>query len=151
VQLEAASELRKLVSIENDPPLQEVIDSGAVPELIELLEESDRHEVQFECCWALTNLVSGTTKHTNLVLEHGAAPTLVNILNSPGVNLDVKEQAVWALGNIGGDGSTCRDLLLNLNVMATLLSIVEPQYKWCRDKRLKRLVNENREERDSKW
>lgn len=131
-QLEAASELRKLVSIETDPPLQEVIDSGAVPILINLLEGSDKHEVQFECCWALTNLVSGTTKHTNSVLEYGAAPTLVNILNAPGVNLDVKEQAVWALGNIGGDGSTCRDMLLSLDVMATLLTIVNPRKKWKR-------------------
>ena len=65
--------------------------------------------------------VSGTTKHTQSVLQYGAAETLVSVLKSPTVQLDVKEQAVWALGNIGGDGSDCRDLLLDLDVMDTLL------------------------------
>jgi len=41
---------------------------------------------------------------------------------------------VWALGNIGGDGSTCRDMLLSLDVMGTLLTIVNPQRQWERKK-----------------
>lgn len=44
-------------------------------------------------------------------------------------------KAVWALGNIGGDGSDCRDMLLELDVMSTLLQMMlQPQKKWRRGK-----------------
>ena len=69
-----------------------MIDSGAVPQLLKLLQGSENHELQFESCWAITNLVSGTTVHTTAVLEFGAAETLVSLLKSPKVQLDVKEQ-----------------------------------------------------------
>ena len=37
-------------------------------------------------------------------------------------NDDVREQAVWALGNIAGDNPTCRDNVLASGAMNPLLS-----------------------------
>ncbi len=35
----------------------------------------------------------------------------------------MKDQAVWALGNIAGDGPKCRDYMLQCGVMPALLTV----------------------------
>jgi len=121
LQLEAAAELRKLVSIERNPPLQQVIDCGVVPRLLQLLDRQENMDLQFEAAWALTNLLSGNTDHTHHVIEHGAIPKFVELLKSP--SDDVKEQVVWALGNMAGDSPACRDLVLKYGAMEPLLDL----------------------------
>ncbi|CAI5727810.1 hypothetical protein KXD40_005692 [Peronospora effusa] len=118
----AVSKLRRLLSLEIDPPIQEVINLGVVPLLVDFLKQHDRPEMQFEAAWALTNIASGTTKHTEVVIRCGAVELLCGLLLSP--NEDVCEQAVWALGNISGDSPHCRDLVLNAGAMMPLLAVL---------------------------
>ena len=58
-------------------------------------------------------IVSRPRASRTLLIEVGAVPIFVRLLMSP--NDDVREQAVWALGNIAGDSPPCRDLVLQVN------------------------------------
>lgn len=133
---------------ERDPPIQEVVDCGVVPKLVQFLSLDQHPILQFEAAWALTNIASGTNQHTKAVIDAGAVVELIKLLRS--TNADVREQvhhraypfvphslcpllklvveigcrhwqAVWGLGNIAGDSPAYRDLVLRRNALAPLV------------------------------
>ncbi|CAN1352969.1 Endoglucanase 25 [Linum perenne] len=125
-QLDATFKVRRLLCIDS-PPINEVVQSGVVPRFVEFLARDDNPRLQFEAAWALTNIAYGTSENTKVVTDHGAVPILVRLLSSPAG--DVREQAVWALGNIAGDSPKCRDLVLRNAAFMPLLAQFSDQAK----------------------
>uniref|UniRef100_A0A8C5M0H7 Karyopherin subunit alpha 3 n=1 Tax=Leptobrachium leishanense TaxID=445787 RepID=A0A8C5M0H7_9ANUR len=124
IQLSAVQAARKLLSSDRNPPIDDLIKSGILPILVTCLEADSNPSLQFEAAWALTNIASGTSAQTQAVVQSNAVPLFLRLLHS--LHQNVCEQAVWALGNIIGDGPQCRDYVISLGVVKPLLSFINP-------------------------
>ena len=151
---ETTERIRKLLSIGVHSNIEKIIRSGAVPFLMQLLDtkEIEKHYVihgQIECvhrrpktsiskyqlfqlqldaCWAITNIVSGTSENTRYIVELGCVPLLIQLLSSEDDELN--EQAVWAIRNIAGDSIVFRDYVLELGVMDRIVELMkDKRYK----------------------
>jgi type III secretion apparatus needle protein len=85
VVLEATRGFRRLLSLQKDPPITEVVETGVVPIFVSFLRHDHMPDLQFEASWALTNVASGTSTHTRAVTDAGAAlkTTLENSTGAP--------------------------------------------------------------------
>ena len=79
-----------------------------MPRLVQFLQSYDNTALVFEAAWALTNVSSGTSEHTRVVIDNGAIPIFVQLLRLTNNDVhELQEQAIWALGNIAGDSPRC--------------------------------------------
>lgn len=144
-------EFRSLLSVEDSPPIQPVIDSGCIPRFVELMDlalltskamsingasiEAIQqgtaefsvvmdmvNKIRVEAAWVITNISSGTTQQTRIVVDAGAVPHLVQMLLDK--NEAVLDQSVWALGNIAGDSEEMRDVILETGALNIILSLL---------------------------
>lgn len=119
--LYAAQGFRKMLSVKVNTPIQDVIDTGIVPRILEWTQRYDFSQLQYEACWVLTNISAGNSSQTQSIIEKGAVFLLIKMLSSS--NETVRDQAVWALGNIAGDSSTSRDMIIHFDGLNLVMKI----------------------------
>ena len=91
------------------------IGDDLVPILIAFVRPSVSPVLQLEAAWTLTNMTAGkTSAPSRLIQRHGGFEPVINLLQSR--NGNVREQAVWMLGNIAADDTTLRDDLLSTQI-----------------------------------
>eukprot|EP00339_Tiarina_fusa_P001100 CAMPEP_0117055134 /NCGR_PEP_ID=MMETSP0472-20121206/38213_1 /TAXON_ID=693140 ORGANISM="Tiarina fusus, Strain LIS" /NCGR_SAMPLE_ID=MMETSP0472 /ASSEMBLY_ACC=CAM_ASM_000603 /LENGTH=544 /DNA_ID=CAMNT_0004770997 /DNA_START=55 /DNA_END=1689 /DNA_ORIENTATION=+ len=121
-KVEATRGFRRILSVERNPPVDEVLAAGVLPFFVHnLTADPVNSKMVFESAWALTNIAS--TTQTPAVVEGGAVPPLITLLRHE--NADVREQATWCLGNIAGDNREFRDYLLKEGIVAPLVLNIE--------------------------
>jgi hypothetical protein len=101
IRFEGIRSARKMLSIDRNPPIDDLIHLNFLPILVQCLTYDNYPDLQFEAAWALTNIASGNSQQTQAVADANALPYLLRLLQSTHSN--VSEQAVWALGNLIGN------------------------------------------------
>ena len=112
--------IRKLLSLQNTP-IQELIDMGIIPELIQLLDNSPA-EFQYDALWCLTNIASGTSDQANNIVVKGGIPKIIKLLDSS--IEEIKIQATWLLGNLSSDSLKIRDALIKEKAFDKLITVL---------------------------
>ncbi|CAD7976601.1 unnamed protein product [Amoebophrya sp. A25] len=123
-QHEAVVLVRKLLSKEENPPIEEVVEAALTPKLVDLMRTSTDPKLTLETAWAVTNIASGDSKFTKFVVDAGGIDAFLSILQSKqALRQELCEQAVWGLGNIAGDGALLRDQLVDKGIIKILQNI----------------------------
>ena len=92
-----ATQAARSMSCEKNPPINVLIDAGIVPKLVEFLivpklvdflsvsspDQQETNTMLFEAAWALTNIASGNSLQTRVVVEAGAVPHFIRLLEYP--------------------------------------------------------------------
>ena len=83
----ATQAARFILSCEINPPINVLIDAGIVPKLVAFLSIYDdifeTNMMLYEAVWALTNIASGNSMQTRVVVEAGAVPHFIRLLEYP--------------------------------------------------------------------
>ncbi|KAJ6246120.1 importin alpha [Anaeramoeba flamelloides] len=115
--------IRKMLSVEDDPPVNEVLQTNLISKFVSFLEKNDQF-LQFESAWILSNICSGEHEECEYVVDLGIIPIFNELLKSE--DPDIIEQSCWALSNISGDCIEYRDLILKQKgVIDNLINIIK--------------------------
>jgi len=97
-----------------------ILDCNAVPRLQELITHSNR-EIQKEACWTLSNIAAGTIEQIQAVIDSGAIPPLVELVQNKRTDQEVRSEACWVVLNATSCGSDSQiEVLVDEGCVAVL-------------------------------
>lgn len=123
LQLKGVQYFRRILSVERNPQIEEVVELGVVPILSYFLNSDTSPTIQFEAAWTLTNIASGASRFTKIVADSGCIPALIRLIASD--NDDVAEQSCWALGNVCGDSVVHRDTIIREGAIPAIVDMLQ--------------------------
>lgn len=83
--------------------------------------------IQYEAAWCLTNIATGSKEQVQCLTEKGSIEKLIALMKNKEDSL--KEQAIWALGNIAGENLEYRDIVLSHGALPAILNVLEKTAK----------------------
>ncbi|KAI1233697.1 hypothetical protein IHE44_0004138, partial [Lamprotornis superbus] len=120
LQLLATQATRRILSRHKDPPINQIIELGIIPRMVEFLGHADNPALQFEAAWALTNIASGTSEHTRAVK---ILPVLLVLLQHE--DKDVISDSCWAVSYLT-DGSNDRiQVVVETGILPRLVELMD--------------------------
>mmetsp|Transcript_14934 Transcript_14934/g.33575 ORF Transcript_14934/g.33575 Transcript_14934/m.33575 type:complete len:288 (-) Transcript_14934:108-971(-) len=120
-QLEGLRELRTRMESSHPPRTDIVIQAGLIPKLMEL-GKAEKHELQFEALWILTDCTQKDEKHTKEIAELGLVSSLQPLLLSPSAS--AREQVLDIYANIAGASIELRDKVMGTEVVKDVLKML---------------------------
>lgn len=120
-QLLGMKQAKKML-LRPNPPINLMIEHRIVPIYIHFIQNAS-NILQLQAGWALDIITSGKPEHSRCVLDQGAVPHLVNLLQSDCMSL--VEHAVSALANIASVGAAARNVVIENNVIDSILPLID--------------------------
>ncbi|ETO18960.1 hypothetical protein RFI_18281 [Reticulomyxa filosa] len=138
--LKGVEAVRELVSAEVVPPMEEMLASGVVPILIDMisnkfdystdttdkaLEDDIKGKLQFQASWALSDMAGGDEEdHKKELVDMGYIEGFMSLLKNA-TNPELFSQAVSGLGNIAFASVQFRDQILHLGALEYILKNID--------------------------
>uniref|UniRef100_A0A3Q0SH59 Importin subunit alpha n=1 Tax=Amphilophus citrinellus TaxID=61819 RepID=A0A3Q0SH59_AMPCI len=134
----------KLLSQERNPPLKEIIDAGLLCNFVSFLSMDDEPILQFEAAWALTNIASGTSWHTqqdgatyrDVLIECSVIPALLARISPDTPMLpslvqllhlsdkDVLSDACWAVSYLSDGDNDRIEVVVKTGIVPRLVELM---------------------------
>ena len=84
--------LRKILTLNKNAPISDVVNAGLIPEFLELLN-SKIYEFQYESLWCLTNISSGNSEDTYSIVNKNGIEIIIGKFDS---NIsEIQEQVIF--------------------------------------------------------
>lgn len=112
--------IRRAVSFDESPPVAELMHTGIVPHIVELLSPSYYEEgsIITEASWIAANIASKEATHVNFLVSLEIISVALRLLSYP--LKEVNENALYILANIAGESVGYRDAILQQGVADVL-------------------------------
>lgn len=110
--------IRKLLTLPNDPMIQEVIDKSIVFALVNTLDHK-LPEFVYEAITCICAITSGNADQVKSVTIKGAHKKMIALCDSPFI--EIQEQAIWGVGNLAADNNQIREQIINEGALNKLL------------------------------
>lgn len=112
-----------------------MIKTGCVPVLLELLR-APCPTIVLESAWSLSNIASGSSRHTQYAVDQGLIEPFLELLSHP--DPEIREHALWGLSNVAGEPMYC-GRLLKAGILNHALELV-PSVDTCEPSLLRNLA-----------
>ncbi len=108
------------MSLDENPPVAELVQTGIVPHIIELLSQDyyGEERIIIEASWIAVNIASKEATHVNFLVSLEIIPIALRLLAYP--LRAVQENALYILANVADESTGYRNMILDQGVADAL-------------------------------
>lgn len=113
--------LRKLLCLENNPPTQEIVDTGLIFDYLEICQKSGTPEVVYEAIYSLHSIASTASEMSMSISKKSGLEIITPLLDS---NVhDIIEHAIGTIGHLASLNDSLRTKFFNGGVFDKIVTI----------------------------